>query len=415
MKFSRILTPVCAIGLLAGCEQKSPTTEAAPSPAPAATPAAAPATDAAPAAAPSPEAAPAVKIESEAPAAPANDLPDPVAIVNGQPVSKAEFEKALGDIFGSMGLQPDMLPADQRAMLYRQFAEDLVVDKLIDQASEGTQVSDADIEAELKKISEQYGSQDRFNEELAASGQTLDDFKTRLAKILRQRKWMESQAPESAAVSDDDIKKFYDENINEFKQPELVRASHILIRVEEGAEDAVVEAKKKVAEELMAAVKKGEDFAKLAKEKSEDPTAKENSGDLNFFPKDRMVPEFADAAFSADKGSIVGPVRTQFGWHVINVTDKKDAQTLPLDQVKNDISEYLKQGKQQASVDGVIQKLREGADVKINLPEPPAGGAPGMPGLPGMPAPESAAPSEAPSAPVEATTEPVSAPTPKES
>jgi len=408
MKPAKYLFALCALGLLASCEQKPAANETAPTPSPSPAQAAATPEQATPAdeATPSPSAeAPAVAIESEA--APTDAaLPDPVAVVNGQPISKAEFEKALSDVFGSMGLQPSMLPADQRAMFHRQFAEDLVIDKLIDQASADTKVSDAEVEEELKKIAEQYGSQDRFNEELAASGQTLDEFKKRLAKILRQRKWMESQLPASAAVTEDEVKTYYKENINEFKQPELVRASHILVRVEEGAEEAVVEAKKKIAEDLLAAAKKGEDFGKLAKEHSEDPSAKENSGDLNYFPRERMVPEFAEAAFSARKDSIVGPVRTQFGWHVIKVTDKKEAQTLPLEQVKKDIEDYLKQGKQQAAIDGVIQKLRESADIKINLPEPPQSSAPEMP---------RASEPEPGASPTEATTETVTAPTPKES
>ena len=91
----------------------------------------------------------------------------------------------------------------------------------------------------------------------------------------------------------------------------------------------MVNQKLKAAQGAEARAKKGEDFTALAKELSEEPGAKESGGDLGFFPKDRMVPEFAEVAFSEKVGEISDPVRTQFGWHVIKVTEKKPAGTLP--------------------------------------------------------------------------------------
>lgn len=367
MKIRHFLTPICAAAFLTACDAPKPESEeSAP---PASTPEATPAEST-----PAPDAPPVVLMEEES--ATVVDLPDPVAEINGTPISKKEFESTLAEVFGAMGLQPSMLPAEQQGLLYRQFIEDLIVDKLIDAAATDTAVTDAEVDEELAKISQQYGSQERFAEELAATGQNIDDFKTRIKRLLRQRKWMESQTPESAAVSDADVEKFYQENISEFAQPEVVRASHILIRVDENADEATVAEKQKTAADLAAKAKGGEDFAALATEFSEDPTAKQNAGDLNFFPKDRMVPEFADAAFAAEVDSISEPVRTQFGWHVIKVTDKKEAQTLPLEQVKDDIAEYLKDGQQQKAVEAVISDLRSKADVKIHLPESAAPAAP---------------------------------------
>ncbi len=370
MKLKYIVAPLLVtVGMFAGCKKPAQPEEtqkpAAENKQPAAQPAPQSAADAA---------KPVVKEEvvsvsiqpepaKEAP------LPDPVAIVNGQPLSRAEFEKTLNEIFSSMGMQPSMLPPDQRGALYRQFAEDMIVDKLIDQASASTQVSPAEVDEELAKITQQFGSQDRFAEELKASGQNMDDFKQRLTKLIRQRKWMESQV-KADAVSDAQVTAFYNENKQEFEQPETVRASHILIRVEENADPATVEAKQKQASDLAARAKGGEDFGKLATEFSEDPTAKQNAGDLNYFPKDRMVPQFAEQAFGQAAGTISDPVRTQFGWHVIKVTDKKPAQVMPLAEVKGEIAEYLKETKQQEGVEAVIQGLRAKAKVEILIPEP---------------------------------------------
>ncbi len=373
MKIRHLLVPVCAAFALSACDAPKPAEEGSPAK-PEATPQASP--EAAAEASPADEATPPVVVMEEEQATTPVDLPEVVAEINGKPITREEFQKTLNEVFGAMGLQPSMLPAEQQTLLYRQFIEDLITDRLIDQAAEKTEVTDAEVDAELAKIAQQYGSQERLVEELSATGQTIDDFKTRMKRLLRQRKWMDSQTPEAAAVTDAEVEKFYQENISEFAQPEVVRASHILIRVDENADEATVAAKQKQAAELAAKAKAGEDFAALATEFSEDPTAKQNAGDLNFFPKDRMVPEFAEAAFSAEVGSISEPVRTQFGWHVIKVTDKKDAQTLPLEQVKADIAEYLKDSQQQKAVEAVIADLRSNADVKINLPDAPAPATP---------------------------------------
>jgi peptidyl-prolyl cis-trans isomerase C len=370
MKIRHLLFPACAAFVLTACDAPKPNEEGSPAPSPTASPEATPASTSE-----ATEATEPVVVMEEETAA-AVDLPDPVAEINGEPISRADFEKTLSEVFGAMGLQPSMLPAEQQSLLYRQFIEDLIVDRLIDAAAANTEVTDAEVDEELSKIAQQYGSQERLAEELSSTGQTIDDFKTRMKRLLRQRKWMDAQTPEAAAVTDTEVEKFYNENINEFAQPEVVRASHILIRVEEDADEATVAEKQKQAADLAAKAKAGEDFAALATEFSEDPTAKQNAGDLNFFPKDRMVPEFAEAAFAAEVNSISEPVRTQFGWHVIKVTDKKAAQTLPLAEVKEDIAEYLKDGQKQKAVEGVIANLRSQAQVKIHLPEAAAPAAP---------------------------------------
>ena len=137
--------------------------------------------------------------------------------------------------------------------------------------------------------------------------------------------------------------------------------------------------KKKAATAIAARAKKGEPFDKLAKELSEDPSAKQNSGDLNFFPADQMVPEFSKAAFSMKKNEISEPVRSSFGYHVIKVTDTKDAETITLDKAKPQLVAYLQQQKKQTEVEKIFKDIRSKAAVKVNLPEAPAAAAPPSP------------------------------------
>jgi peptidyl-prolyl cis-trans isomerase C len=257
---------------------------------------------------------------------------------------------------------------------YREILDELIVDKLISRKASSVDIKDADLEAEITRIKGQFPSEDAFKAEMTKAGENDSTFRDNVKKMIQQQKWMESQIGDKATVSDADIKKFYDENKKEFEHPEMVRASHILIRVPEDADEKVVAEKKKAADAALERVtSKKEDFTTVAKEVSEEPGAKESGGDLNFFPKDRMVPEFANAAFAMKKGDISKePVRTKFGWHVINVTDRKDAGSMPYDEVKEQVGSYLEGSKRRDVVRGIIESVRAEAKVDNKLPAAPA-------------------------------------------
>ena len=174
------------------------------------------------------------------------------------------------------------------------------------------------------------------------------DFKRRLA-FLRSKLLMgyELQQEAKTALTDEALKQTYDEAVKSMSGQEEVRARHILV---EGEDEA-----KAILEQL----KGGADFAKLAKEKSKDPGAADG-GDLGYFTKDQMVPEFADVAFKMYPGQLSNPVKTQFGWHVIKVEDKRIKQPPEFEKVKDQIEAYLAR-KAQADF---IAKLRQNAKVE---------------------------------------------------
>lgn len=319
-----------------------------------------------------PEAAkPADKAEA-APAANAAPLPETVAVVEGVPIKKEELEEAFQNVLRAQRIPADQIPAEQRAMGYRMILDELIVDKLIIKRSAETPVTDEEVAAQFERIKTQFGSEDELKKALAEAGETVDKVKQGMRARLRQEHWMDEQVKGKTEVTDADAKDFYDKNIEQFKSPEQVRASHILISVEEGAKPEVDAQKKKAAQAIAARVKKGEAFDKLAKELSEDPSAKENSGDLDFFSKEQMVPEFSAAAFGMKKDEISEPVRSKFGYHVIKLTDRKDAETVPLEKAKPQLVAYLQRQKKQTEIEKIVQEIRSKADVKVNLPEPPA-------------------------------------------
>jgi peptidyl-prolyl cis-trans isomerase C len=160
------------------------------------------------------------------------------------------------------------------------------------------------------------------------------------------------------ALTDDAMHKVYDEAVKQMGQEQEVHARHILIRATPGDEKASKDAEDKI-NAIIARLKKGEDFAKVAAEVTEDPSGKANGGDLGYFAKEQMVPEFSDVAFKLEKGQMSEPVKTQFGWHVLKVEDKREKPTPKFEEVKPQIEQYVTR-KAQAEL---VTKLR--AEAKI--------------------------------------------------
>jgi peptidyl-prolyl cis-trans isomerase C len=167
------------------------------------------------------------------------------------------------------------------------------------------------------------------------------------------------------ALSDEAMHKVYDEAVKQIGEEKEVHARHILFRTPAGDEKASKEAEDKL-KAVIVRLKKGEDFAKVASEVTEDPSGKANGGDLGYFSKDQMVPEFSEVAFKLDKGQISDPVKTQFGWHVIKIEDKRVKEAPKFEDVKPQIENFVVR-KAQADL---VTKLR--ADAKIERLDKPA-------------------------------------------
>lgn len=306
-------------------------------------------------------------------------MKDPVATVDGDKISKAQLDEAFDKAVQMTGVKASDLTPEQKLEGYRQILDELITEKLVNKAAVGITVPQADVDAQIAKIKAQFPSDEDFSKQLAQVGQTPEQLGDTIKKMLQQQRWLESQLTGKTEVSDDEAKKFYEENKTEFEQPETVKASHILFRVNKDDSEEVVNQKLKAAQGAEARAKKGEDFTALAKELSEEPGAKESGGDLGFFSKDRMVPEFAEVAFAEKVGDVSDPVRTQFGWHVIKVTEKKPAGTLPYDEVKAQLITYLKAKKQEEAAQGVLKSLRDSAKIENTLPPPAPAPSPSGP------------------------------------
>ena len=294
-------------------------------------------------------------------------LPEVVATVNGQNITSQQLEDIFKAAVEGSGSKSADLTNEQKLGAYNQLLQELIMDKLVAGAASGEKVTDADVDAEIAKIKKQFPDEKIFEEQLKQAGQTPEKLKENIRTMLQQQLWMKSQV-KTSDVTEAQAQSFYDSNTKEFEQPETVKASHILFMLKPDATEADVSKQKEAATKAAERATKGEDFGGLAKELSEEPGAKESAGDLGFFTKDRMVPEFANAAFSQKVGDISQPVRSQFGWHVIKVTETKPAGTVPFPEVKDQITGYLKSNSQREAVQAVLKKLKESAKIETFLP-----------------------------------------------
>ena len=193
------------------------------------------------------------------------------------------------------------------------------------------------------------------------------EFKQRAA-FARNKVLMESllQGEGKRAINDQALHKVYDDAIKQMGDEEEVRARHILFRVANPTDEkASKEAEAKI-KAVVERLNKGEDFATLAKELTEDPAGKQDGGDLGYFTKDQMVPEFSAVAFKLDKGKVSEPIKTQFGWHVLKVEDKRMRQPPEFDKVKEQLENYVVR---KAQVD-LVTRLRSEAKIeRLDKPE----------------------------------------------
>ncbi len=168
-------------------------------------------------------------------------------------------------------------------------------------------------------------------------------------------------------VKDKHIRQYYEENKSKFKVPARVRARHILVKVNRTAPEGELKQAQEQANQILKRIKSGEDFSKLAAEYSDDPGSKETGGDIGFFSRGRMAPEFENTAFSLKPGETSDIVQTNFGFHIIRVTDRKDPSIQPYETVKEQLRKKVAINMKKKAVDDYVDKIIEEKDVEFYL------------------------------------------------
>jgi len=276
---------------------------------------------------------------------------------NGQFIGEARYEQLLRS----------QRPPLTKSAFEERFRRSIMVERLRSAVTDWMAVSNQELESEYRKRNEKVKLQivaltaDRFRDKVSLTDADVaayfDAHKAEY-RVGEQRsiKYLlidRDQVRQKIAVPPTDIQRYYNDNIQQYQTPEQLRASHILLKTD-GKNEADV---RKKAEALLAQVKGGADFAALAKKESEDEGSKANGGDLGYFGRGRMVPEFETAAFAMQPGQTSDLVKSQFGFHIIRLVDKKTGQTRPLEEVRAQIQEQLAQQQADQQVNDRARQL----------------------------------------------------------
>ena len=297
-----------------------------------------------------------------------------VASVNGQAISRSELDRKLE----SSAVAKQVLNQMVQQTLLEQYARDKKID-----------ITQAQLDQREKETKAKF-QPGQFEQIVKQQGYTEQD----IQNILKSQLILEKALAPQVNVSEADIKAYFDKNHAVFDKPEQIKARHILV------------ADQNTANQVLAKVKAGGNWDALAKQYSTDPSSKDKGGDLGFFGRGQMVPQFQDAAFGAKAGQVVGPVKSPFGFHIIQVMEKKPAQRATLASAHDKIKETLTQQQQNQQAPLFLQQLRSAAKIDVYddrykdaFPPPvptPAAATSGAPATSAAPAPATAVPAPTP-------------------
>jgi peptidyl-prolyl cis-trans isomerase C len=290
---------------------------------------------------------------------------DKVAMVNGTVITRSEYDTELSRFERQMAMSGQAPDPTQASDMKGRVLDGLIDRELLKQQckKQGITVTDSDVDQQVAVLKQKFGNEKEFTDTLAKMNLTEADLKSQLRQDLAIKKLIDQQIASKVTITPEEMKAFYDSHPEFFKAPERVRASHILIKVEPTASDADKAKAKERIVAIQERLKKGEDFATVAKETSECPSGA-NGGDLDYFQKGQMVGPFEDAAFTLKPGTVSDIVETQFGYHLIKVTDKKDASTVAYDEIKAKIEEYMKQQKVTEQLTQYLAQLKKDAKIE---------------------------------------------------
>jgi peptidyl-prolyl cis-trans isomerase C len=292
-----------------------------------------------------------------------------IAKVNGTPITSGQVERELRNIVAQYqnNVPPDQLQQLQ-PKLRTQAIENLINTQLLFREADrkGIKPSSDAINTELDGIISRFPSHEAFQQQMTKVGisreQMVKDIEEQL-KVTALVK--EALVAVETTVTDEEVSQFYQGNPDSFQSPEQVRAQHILLKINANDAPEIKMQKRLELAGLGGKIQNGADFSKIAGEYSECPS-KEQGGDLGFFERGSMVKPFEEAAFTLKVGEVSDIVETQFGYHLIKITDRKEARTVPLEEAREEIANYLKNTKEQEVVNSYIGTLREKAEIEYS-------------------------------------------------
>jgi peptidyl-prolyl cis-trans isomerase C len=291
--------------------------------------------------------------------------PGPIATVNGVDITAEAFIRELN---ARMSLLQQRYPPEQleqmQSRIREQILDQMIARQLILQEANrvGMTVSDDEMASYRAELEAALPPGVNLASVLAQRGISEEQFKREFSDDIRVRKLVEQATQSATEVADAEVQLFYEENQEQFKQPELATARHLLVAVNnERDKEAAREKAARLRERLLA----GEDFAELVRAETDDPGSRETGG-LYTFPRGQMVPEFENASFTQEIGAIGDLVETRFGFHIIKVEKREAARDIPLEEVRSNVVSYLRNRKAPEAVQEYLNGLRQKAQIVVH-------------------------------------------------
>jgi parvulin-like peptidyl-prolyl isomerase len=304
------------------------------------------------------------------------EIPKLVARVNGVDIESKYIEFRLNQILRTV---PRPLTVKEKTSVAKDLIEKEVVRELVNQQGkkENLKIDDKLIEKELESLRKSYSTEEEFNKALKARNITLEDIKKSMQIDINARQLLNAQIKGKINISDEEVKKYYDENKSKFVRPEAYHTRHILAAFfppEALRSQTMKELQKnkeyfaRIAEEkidkVIAELKKGADFKEVAKNKSDDESSRENGGDLDFIYKGVFDASFDEAAGKLKPGEISEKIKTRFGFHVLQLIETKPSETAPFDEMKPGIQKHLFMEEAKKQVASYVEGLRKKAKIE---------------------------------------------------
>jgi peptidyl-prolyl cis-trans isomerase C len=292
-----------------------------------------------------------------------------VALVNGVEIPESELIRLMSLLQMQFARQGQRLPREGIPALRDRVLDRLIGDELLFQETvkEKIKVDRLAIKDHLLQIKNQYPSAVEFERAIAAQGFNEAELLREMERATAIRLLLEEKFEQKAQLTDEQVKKHYDDNRADFEEPGQIKARHILIAAQNPEDPDSKEKARARAREILNRIKAGDSFEELAKTHSSCPSAAQG-GDLGYFPQGRMVEAFEVAAMALEPGQISDLVETQFGFHIIRVDDKKPGQPIEYEQIREQLKQHLFGEKMEGLAKAYVNSLKDKAKIEVYIP-----------------------------------------------
>jgi peptidyl-prolyl cis-trans isomerase SurA len=292
-----------------------------------------------------------------------------VAVVNQEIITLSEVEKWINPLKQEIVTEDRLEKQERMETLCRQVLEKLIEEKLIDQEvkKSGIKISGKEIEATLEEVKRRNAvTQEDFEKALGVEGLTLETYKKQIEKGLQRQKLINWSVKVEAKAGEKELGEFYQKNIGRYRTNETYRPSHILFAIPKGATPEEIRNIRKKAQKILEKIKGGEDFGEMALLYSEDASSK-TRGDLSYFRKGELLPAFEREALRLKVGEVSEVVRTELGFHIIKLLDRKGMEPLPFEEVREKVKADCYESEMEKAIKQYLSTLKEKSVIEIKL------------------------------------------------